>query len=258
VSAYYDDAGSGDAIVFSHGMMLDRSIFAAQIAALSGSYRAVAYDHRARRGAPGEPYDLYDLAGDFCALLDELEIERCVLAGMSMGGFMAVRAALRHRDRLAGVVLIGASAVPYPPADAGLYEQRYGAQRGAATLPSAFAAEEADGHFSARTRRDRPALVAEWRERIATRSGEATYLETLSWSRQDDVRADWAGIDLPVLVVHGDEDVAVPLGDALDTYAAAASGRLLVVPYAGHAVSLEAPDAVNDALSAFLADVYRT
>lgn len=258
MTGYFDDAGSGDAIVFSHGMMLDRSMFAGQIAALSPSYRTIAYDHRARRGAPQGAYDLYDLADDFCSLLDELEIERCVLAGMSMGGFMAVRAALRHRDRLAGIVLIGATDVPYPADQVARYEEHYARQRTARTLPPRFAAGEAGGHFSARTRREHPELVAAWRDRIATRSGEATYLETLSWSRQDDVRPDWAEVDLPVLVIHGDEDVAVPLRAAVDTCFRSRRGRLLVVPYAGHAVNLEAPNAVNDALAAFLEDVYRS
>jgi pimeloyl-ACP methyl ester carboxylesterase len=256
VTSRYDDRGHGDAIVFSHGMMLDRTMFAPQVEALSPHYRTVAFDHRARWSDSEEPYSLYDLADDLRALLDELEIERCVLAGMSMGGFMAVRAALRHPDRIAGIVLIGASDLPYSPDDQARWEAYFGSHRGAATLPREVAEEQATGHFSERTRLQRPELVRAWTDRIATRSGNATYLEAVSWARQDDVRDAWAELDLPALVIHGDEDAAIPLEHALETFRRSRSGRLLVVPYAGHAVNLEDPDAVNNALATFLAETY--
>jgi pimeloyl-ACP methyl ester carboxylesterase len=256
MSGAYDARGAGDAVVFSHGMLMDRTMFAPQLEALSGEYRTVAFDHRARRAVGHEPYDLYALADDFCALLDELELQRCVLAGMSMGGFMAVRAALRYPERVAGVVLIGASALPYAQEEQTHWEEYFARHRADERLPQEFAAEQADGHFAQRTRREQPRLVQAWTERFAKRTGEDTYLEVLSWSRQDDVLDRWAQLDVPVLIIHGDEDEAVPLAAAITTYERAQRGRLLVVPYGGHAVNLEYPEIVNAALRAFLQDVY--
>lgn len=258
MTGHYDDRGRGEAIVFSHGMLLDRSMFAPQLDALCSRFRTVAFDHRARRTGSHEPYDLYDLADDFLGLLDELQIERCVLAGMSMGGFMAVRAALRYPERIAGVVLIGASDKPYSRSERTHWEEYYGRHREAPALSRPFAEGQADAHFSARTRRERPELVRAWTERFETRSGSATYHEVLSWLHQDDVRAAWAELDVPALIVHGDEDAAISVADAFETFERARRGRLLVVPYAGHAVNLEEPQIVNAALMRFLGEVYPT
>src|SRR5258708_5014854 len=106
----YDEAGRGPAIVFSHGTMMDRSMFRPQLDALSRSFRVIAFDHRARTANWRGPYSLDDLASDCLALLDALGIERCVLGGMSMGGFMALRLALRHPERLNAMILIDSMA----------------------------------------------------------------------------------------------------------------------------------------------------
>ena len=106
----YDERGSGRPVVFSHGTLMDRTMFDPQVEALAGSYRVIAYDHPARTGGWAEQYSLGDLVDNCIGLLDALEIERCVLAGMSMGGFMAIELALRHPERLDGLIIIDAIA----------------------------------------------------------------------------------------------------------------------------------------------------
>ena len=114
----FEEAGIGPALLLGHGTMMDRTMFADQLAGLSDTYRVVAFDHRARTENWRGPYDLDDLADDVVALLNSLDIERCVLGGMSMGGFMALRFALRHQDRLDGLVLIDTmAAAPVLPTD---------------------------------------------------------------------------------------------------------------------------------------------
>jgi pimeloyl-ACP methyl ester carboxylesterase len=257
VSAVGVDRGSGPAIVFAHGMQLDHRLFEPQVDALATEYRTVAYDLRARTGRGDEPYDLYDLVGDLASLLDDLEIDRCLLVGMSMGGYTAVRAALEIPERLHGVVLIGSSAVPFPAADADEWRTAYEPLRSQATVGRERARDDAELHFAQVTRARRPELVELWTDRIAERSGPATYNEFVAWAYQDDVRGQFAACEVPFLLVHGQEDGAVPLAHALETYALARSARLLVLPYAAHAPNLEHPDLVNDAIRAFAADVIR-
>ena len=104
----FDSRGEGPAVLFAHGSEMDRTMFAPQLEHLGAAgFRAVAFDHRARGEAGHVEYSLYDLAEDARELLDQLEIERCILVGMSMGGFVALRAAIRFPERLAGVVLLG-------------------------------------------------------------------------------------------------------------------------------------------------------
>lgn len=252
----YDEAGQGPAVVFSHGSMMDRTMFAPQLQALCDRYRVVAFDHRARGARWEGPYSLYDLADDCVRLLDSLQIERCVIAGMSMGGWMALRVVLRHPDRIDGLALIASSGLSYSEADQSSWEQHYRRLLGAPQVGRDFALEEARICFSASTRGNRPEMVRHWVERWAGRRGDAVYHEVCSWLMQDDISERLATIDVPAVAVHGLEDEAIGIEDARTTVAAIGSAYLVPIPGAGHTVNLESPDQVNAALRAFLFEVY--
>jgi pimeloyl-ACP methyl ester carboxylesterase len=249
------DRGSGPASVFAHGMQLDRSLFDAQLDDLSDAFRTIAYDSRAHEDRGREPYDLYDLVDDFVGLLDELGIERCLLAGMSMGGYMAVRAALRVPERLYGIVTIGSSAVPFAPDEIAEWRAGYEDMPHLETIGVERSRVDTGLNFSSVTHAQRPEVVEAWVQRVATRAGIYGWHEFLSWGYQDDVREEFSRSDVPILICHGDEDAAIPLAHALETYSLAKRARLLVVPYAGHAVNLEHPEIVNGAIRAFAADL---
>ena len=252
----YDDVGQGPAVVFSHGSMMDRTMFEPQLEALSDNYRVVAFDHRARGVNWEGPYDLYDLADDCVRLLDTLEIDRCVLAGMSMGGWMALRVVLDHPDRIDGLALIASSGLSYSQADQSSWEQHYRRLLASRRVGREFALAEARICFSDSTRRDRPELVSHWVERWAGYRGDAVYHEVCSWLMQDDISKRLAAIDVPTVAVHGLADEAIAVEDARTTVAAMGSASLVTIPGAGHTVNLESPEEVNAALRAFLADVY--
>lgn len=241
-------------LVFAHGMMMDRRQFEPQVDDLSRDHRVHAYDLRSRDARGERAFDLDDLVEDCERELDSAVTEPAILVGMSLGGSMALRFALRHPERLAGLVLIAAAADPETPAAAAAAERHFEAQRDAPVVDASVARDEAEAHFSTRTRRVQPDLVDRWAERFAGRSGQATWWETCCWTRQDDVRDQLAGLRLPVLVLWGDEDGLVPLRRGLATAAAIPDSRLCVVPYAGHGVNLEAPEHVNAALRAFAAE----
>jgi pimeloyl-ACP methyl ester carboxylesterase len=245
------DRGAGPAILFAHGMGLDCRLFAPQVEALARDYHTIAYNLRAHSLRGAIPYTLYDLVSDFTAELDSRGIERCVLVGMSMGGYMAVRAALIVPQRLYGVVLIGASGIPFPAEDVAAWRADAERWRHRAMIGAERGRADAEQNFARTTQRRDPDLISRWAERIAQRSGAASYCEFLSWAYQDDVREAFSALKLPCLLMHGQEDAAVPLSHALKTHALLPSARLLVLPYAGHAANLEYPEIVNAVLSQF-------
>ncbi len=249
--------GEGVAIVFAHGMGLDCEMWTPQLDALSKSYRTIAYDLRGRTLRGRTPYSLYDLASDFTALLDELNIDRCVLVGLSMGGYLAVRVAVTVPQRLHGMVLIGAAAVPFPQEQADASRAEYEQLRGLTHIGLSHGQVASQSHFSPLTQCRRPELVRFWADRIATRSGEETFHELMSIIYQNDVRSPFAQMNLPCLLIHGDQDHAVPLEHALETHRLARDSRLMVLPYASHAPNLENPVAVNDAIASFCAEILR-
>jgi pimeloyl-ACP methyl ester carboxylesterase len=106
------DRGDGPPLVLSHGTLMDRTMFAPQVEALSGDYRVLAFDSRARTDRYDGDYDLYHLADDCAALLDASDIDSCVIGGMSMGGFMALRFAERYPERVDGLVLVATTSGP--------------------------------------------------------------------------------------------------------------------------------------------------
>src|SRR5271168_796735 len=110
---YYEDTGSGDdVIVFSHGLFMDHSMFEPQVEAIRDGWRCITWDERAHGATQStdEPFDYWDMAGDVVGLLDHLGIERAVLAGMSQGGFLSLRAALNEPERVRALVLLDTQA----------------------------------------------------------------------------------------------------------------------------------------------------
>jgi len=109
---YYEDtAGTGPAILFSHGYLMDHDMFAPQVDALRDDYRVITWDERGHGQTPVDgPFDYWDSARDALALLTHLGVEEAVLAGMSQGGFLSLRAALLSPERVRGLVLIDTQA----------------------------------------------------------------------------------------------------------------------------------------------------
>ena len=117
---YFEDSGgNGPAIVFSHGLLMDSSMFAPQVAALKSRYRCITWDERGHgqtAGAECAPFSYYDSANDLAALLAHLGVKQAVLAGMSQGGYLSLRCALTHPDIVRALVLIDTQAMPEDPA----------------------------------------------------------------------------------------------------------------------------------------------
>lgn len=256
----FESRGAGPAVVFAHGSEMDRTMFAPQLAHLAArGRRAISVDQRARTAAGREPYSLYDLAADLRELLDELEIERCLLVGMSMGGFVALRAATMFPARLAGIAIIGgAMHRSYAQAERRRWLEDYEPLRGLERVPEEFAAGQAAVCFGPRARRQDPELVAAWVERWRAHDGESVYQEARSWITQDDITEALRGLALPALIVQGEEDAALPLADALSTFALLRGATMARLPGVGHTANLEAPAAVNRLLARFAEDLVAT
>lgn len=250
------DRGTGPPVVFSHGTLMDWTMFEPQLDALADDYRTVAYNHRARTEHGHEPYDLDDLVEDCEAVLDAAGIDSCVLAGMSMGGFMALRFALAHPERLEGLVFIDSMAEPHPEDEQDEYEGMIEATRAAGRADPDVAEIASHLLFGETSVAERPDLVETWIDRWLTYPGEAIYHEVKSWLHRPGVADRLDEIDVPALVLHGEEDTALDpaKGEALAD--GLPNGRFEAVPEAGHSSNLENPDVANAAIREFLETVY--
>lgn len=248
----YDDRGEGPAVLFLHAFPLGLFMWDAQAAALAATHRVVRFDARGFGGSP--PADrlltMERIADDGAALLDQLGIEKAVLAGCSMGGYAAFAFVRRHPDRLSGLVL--------QDTRAGADTEEAKANRAAlAARVLAEGASPASDAFLPKllgetSHRERPHLVAALRERILATAPQGIANALHGLAARADSGETLAAIAVPTLVLVGAEDVLTPPSEA-ETIAAKVHGsRLVVVEKAGHLANLERPEVVNAALRSFL------
>jgi len=247
------DVGEGQPVVFAHGTLMDRTMFAPQLEALRDEYRAVAYDLRARtdRYAPG--YDLWDLVDDCDALLDGIGEESAVIAGMSMGGFMGLRFALEYPERVDGLVLIDSIAAPHPDEERAEYSALVEPYEDVLEpMPREIAEGSTAELFGETTLEENRELVETWVDRWATYPGKAVYHELNSWLGRADVTDRLSEIDVPTLIVHGEEDSTLPPSRAEPMLEELPDAEMERIPAAGHSSNLEQAGPVNDPIRAFL------
>jgi 3-oxoadipate enol-lactonase len=243
---YEDTGGAGPAVIFSHGFLMDRDMFAANVAALVPAFRCVTWDQRGfgRTGPAGAAFTYWDSANDLLALMDHLAIPHATLVGMSQGGFIALRTALLAPERVAALVLIdtraGIDAPEVIEAFAGLDTewQANGARNVKDQLADLLGVSHAPEH---------------WFPKWDAVGAAHLHHPIGALKDRDDITDRLASITAPALVIHGDADKAIAFEHGAALFDALPNGDALVaVPGAGHASNMQFPDVVNAALRDFL------
>jgi pimeloyl-ACP methyl ester carboxylesterase len=247
---YYEDTGGpGPVIAFSHGILFDTNMFNPQVAALRDKYRCITWDERGHGKTAGdtlERFSYYDSANDLAELLEFLGVRSAFLAGVSQGGFLGMRYALRHPDRVRGLILIASQTGTGDPATPEEFKQMTDAWVGNG-LPDEVAASLESLLF-----RPNWSGAGAWKEKWRAMSAPniTGVFDTLI--SRDDIGAQVSAIHVPTLIVHGDADAAIPLSKARAMQVAIPGAELVMVPGGDHSVNLTQPDATNAAIRAFL------
>jgi pimeloyl-ACP methyl ester carboxylesterase len=226
---------------------MDASMFDAQVDALRDEFRCLTWDERGHgeTGPVSEPFTYWDSARDALGILDALGVRRAVLAGMSQGGFLSLRAALLAPDRVDGLVLIDSQAGVENPDIVPAYQALI--DEWAANGPSAVQETVASLILG------RPDLYPAWYQRWAAIPKDTVRLPGQALLTRDDITDRLSEIACPTLVVHGDADVAITIEKA-EALCAGLPGCEAVVIISGgtHASNLTNPEAVNRAIGEFL------
>ncbi|WP_165063864.1 alpha/beta fold hydrolase [Paludisphaera rhizosphaerae] len=254
----YTDQGTGPVVVLLHGFPLSRAMWDAQVHALSASHRVVAPDLRGHgeSPAPDGTYTMDQMADDVAELLDGLGIvEPVVLGGLSMGGYVALAFALKHPNRLRGLILADTRAAADAPEAARLREET--AQSVSREGRTATVVETMIPRLFARTTlQNRPGLVSAMQEVMERTSASGVIGALLGMARRPDRRDRLGEIIAPTLVVVGQEDVVSPPEEARAIAEALPNSQLAIIPHAGHLAPYEDPEAFNAVVLAFLKDVH--
>lgn len=245
---YYKDWGSGQAVVFSHGWPLTADSWEAQMLHLaSNGFRCIAHDRRGhgRSSQPWNGNDMDHYADDLSELIEKLDLKNLILVGFSTGGGEVARYIGRHGTRrVAKVALI--SAVPpimvkTPANPDGLPIEVFDGFRVASIKDrSQFYKEVASGPFFGFNRPGaKPSqgmIDSFWMQGML--GGHKNTLDCIKAFSETDFTEDLKKIDVPTLIVHGDDDQVVPIGaSAMKSSKLVPGAKLLVYPGAPHGIT---------------------
>lgn len=249
----YDVAGPDGApwLSFANSIASDRSMWRAQVAALAGRYRVLTFDARGHgdSSASPPPYSFDLLVGDMVGLWDALGVGRSHLVGLSLGGMVAVGAALAHAGRI-GALVIANSMMQTSEPFVKSWDDRIALARGQGIAPvvePTLARWLTPGFVAAQ-----PAAADAVRAMIRRTSvdgfiGAAEALKTLDYRRR------LPEIRRPTLFVAGSDDIACPSAGIRSDCALVPGAEFVEIAGAAHISNLERPDAFSRVVGDFIA-----
>ena len=240
-------------VVFIHAFPLSLEMWRPQLETLEGRARTIAYDIRGFGGSsPGDgqsPLEFF--VDDLLALMDHLNIDKAALCGLSMGGYIALRAAERAPGRVSALVLCDTRSegdgneAKIKRALAIKSVKRNGA--------AAFAETFVQSAFAPKTLSGKPDLVAFAKKIIADTSPIGICGGLLALGGRTDTTAALGQIRVPTLILVGEHDALTPPSASQAMAKSISGAELHLIPGAGHMSNLENPGEFNLRLGDFLA-----
>jgi 3-oxoadipate enol-lactonase len=252
----YADHGSGPPLVLLHGFPHDRTLWAPQLADPALGARCIAPDLPGfGESGPADEANIDCWADWVAAFLDAIEVERAVIGGLSMGGYLAFALWRRHPQRVNALVLADTKAGADTPD--GRAKRREMQSLARAEGVGAVAERMITGMVGRTTRAERPAVVATL-DSMMRRASEPAVSDALDvLMERPDSTPTLGTITVPTLVLCGEEDALTPVAESQALHAGIAGSTLGIIPRAGHASNLEEPAAFDGLLSRFLAATIR-
>lgn len=251
----YDDLGQGQPIVLLHGFPFNRSLWREQAETLAARHRVITPDLRGfgETSVAAGPATMEEMAQDVAALLDELNIDRVVLGGLSMGGYVAFAFYRRFPLRVRALIL--ADTRPQADSDEARRNREELATRALqegmrpvaeAMLPKLLAPTAAT---------EMPEAVERVRAMIMSTNPEGAAAALRGIAVRRDQTEFLSEILAPALILVGSEDVITPPADAEVMRREIRGSRLQIIEGAGHVSNIERPAEFNAALESFLAEL---
>jgi len=248
-------------LVLLHAFPLSADQWLPQLHRVPQGWRFIAPDLRGFRGTgaafedPGlHGLSIDDYAGDVLALLTHLEIERAVVGGLSMGGYVAFGMLRQAPARVSGLLLANTRSIPDSD------ESRAGRDR-MITLaleegPAGVAREMVPKLVGETTKKMQPDLTEAVRRLIMMNSAEGIAVALSALRDRPDSTPLLSSIDFPTLIIGGAEDAIIPAAEAQAMHKAVPWSSLVMLPHAGHLSNLEDPFGWRTALDQWLGGVW--
>ena len=253
----YSVLGSGKDVVLLHPFPAHHGVWLPVAEQLSARYRCILPDLRGHGASePGDGAATMEKhANDIRRVCDDAGVSRAVFAGVSIGGYILFEFWRRFRERVAALVLSDTRA----PADSDAIRgarlasieqvQKHG--------PDGFLDAQVERLLGASTRRNRPDIAQAARGMMAKITVAGISAVQQGMAARPDSAPTLKTIDVPTLVMVGDEDIVTPRADAEQLQRGIDGAKLEIVPAAGHYSPLERPEVVTRILGQFLDSIRR-
>ena len=254
---YYLDTGPDEAketIVFAHGLLWDNEMFTPQVEALKDKYRCIAFDFRGQGKSPSTKtgYDMENLTEDTIELINQLVGAPVHFLGLSMGGFIGMRIAINHPEMLKSIMLLETTADPEPAENKPKYLKL---AFFAKWFSVSFVASKVMSIMFSQSFLNDPNKAeqkAEWIKRLKQLNRWTFGRAVAGVVHRKGVYDSLSKIDIPTLIIVGDEDVATIPAKSKRMNEAIKNSQLHIIKEAGHTSSIEQPDAINSLVNSFL------
>lgn len=243
---------AGLPVVFIHGFPFNHRMWDPQMRALPAGYRAVCYDvrgHGESQIADGQ-YSIEFFVDDLIALLDHLVVETAVVVGLSMGGYIALRAVERHPERIRGLVLADTRCEADP--NEGKVKRSAGVLAVKRDGVPAYAENFVKAVFAPASLAAQVPAVEFVKTMIRGNTPLGISGTLLALAARTDTSAALASINVPTLIMCGEHDGLTPPAASEKLHAGIRDSEYVLIPGAGHMANLENEEAFNTALVAFL------
>jgi 3-oxoadipate enol-lactonase len=254
IAINYSEHGmpQGLPVVFIHGFPFSHNMWEPQMSVISNNIHAIAYDvrgHGASDVGDGQ-FTIELFVDDLIALLDYLLVKKAVLCGISMGGYIALRAFEKHPDRVRGLILCDTKSDP--DTNVAKINRTVTMKAVKAAGVPAFAEDFVRSIFWEKTFERNPGVIAFTKQIICSNSPRGICGTLLALASRTDTTPTLSSINIPTCIIVGEYDKITPLSDAQTMHTMIAGSELHILPNAAHMSNLENTQEFNERLIAFL------
>ncbi|MDQ3073531.1 MAG: alpha/beta hydrolase [Bacteroidota bacterium] len=239
-------------IIFIHGFPFDHSMWEPQLNALPDKYYYIAYDIRGFGKSEGRDgiNTIEQFADDLETLMKNLSMEKAVICGLSMGGYIALRFAEKYPQRLKGLVLADTRS------EQDTDEARLKRAGQVKEISKSGLDDFVDGMlkavFADKNFVQNISGIPQLKRVMLSHDPKSVKGALLAMAARTDTTPSLPDIKIPVLIIVGEEDKITPPESAQKMHGMIAGSELTIIPGAGHLSNMENPQAFNNALLTFL------
>lgn len=256
IGIYHQEFGAGDeAVFFLNGIMMTVGAWRPQTEYFGRFYRCICHDFRGQTMSekPKQSFTFEDHADDLIALMDKLGIEKAHLVGTSYGGAVAIVFANKYPDRVKSLSCLSAMM----KSNAHIHAMFEGWQAIAANAPETLFAATLSDNYSATFLENNGSLIdkyEQWYQSICDQDYIDALITMAANVANQDITKHCETLNCPTLILTGTEDIMTRPRCAQALHQTIKNSELVLVPDAGHAITVEKPKTVNSIVHGFIDD----